>query len=133
MAARLAGLTSAPAVFAACFLVLIAATPGALFAQRAADAERQKIEALITRIGELTGVAFVRNGSTYNAASAVRFLRQKWIANDGAITTAREFIDKVASVSGSSGKPYLIRFPDGREITSRDYLLKELTALDTAH
>jgi len=43
---------------------------------------------------------------------------------------ARDFIEKVASTSGTSGKPYLIRFNDGREIRSREYLLAELQKLE---
>jgi hypothetical protein len=54
----------------------------------------------------------------------------KWDANAAEIKTARDFIDKIASLSGTSGKPYLIRFKDGREITSREYLLAELQKLE---
>ena len=74
---------------------------------------------------------FVRNGSAYNAGSAAVFLRRKWEANESEVKTARNFIDKVASFSGTSGKPYLIRFKDGGEIKSRDFLLAQLRKLDT--
>ena len=99
--------------------------------QTAPAAERQKIESLIKQVGEIKHAKFIRNGSTYEAASAVRFLRGKWKANDAEVKTARDFIDKVASGSGTSGKPYLIRFKDGREIKSRDFLLAELKKLET--
>ena len=59
------------------------------------------------------------------------FLRGKWEANDAKVKTARDFIDKVASVSGSSGKPYLIRFKDGREINSREFLISALDKIDS--
>ena len=42
------------------------------------------------------------------------------------VRSARDFVDKVGSASGTSGKPYMIRFKDGREISSRDFLLSEL-------
>ena len=58
----------------------------------------------------------MRNGSAYSADSAAVFLRRKWEANASEVKTARDFIDKVASFSGTSGKPYLIRFKDGEEI-----------------
>jgi len=93
--------------------------------------ERKKIDVLIQQVGELKDAKFVRNGSTYEVSTAVRFLRGKWEANDSAVKTARDFIDKVASASGTSGKPYLIRFKDGREIKSRDFLLAELKKLET--
>ena len=50
--------------------------------------------------------------------------------NNAEIRTAWEFIDKIASASGTSGKPYLIRFQDGREINSRDFLIAELNKLE---
>jgi len=78
-------------------------------------------------VGDLKDAKFIRNGSTYEVSSAARFLRGKWHANDDAVRSARDFIEKVAS---TSGKPYLIRFKDGREIRSREYLLAELQKLE---
>jgi len=98
--------------------------------QTAPAAERQKIESLIKQVGDLEDAKFIRNGSTYEVASAVRFLRGKWNANDSVVKSARDFIDKVASASNTSGKPYFIRFKDGREIESREYLLSELQKLE---
>jgi hypothetical protein len=51
---------------------------------------------------------FVRDGSLYNAKTAATFLRLKWEANNAEVRTARDFSDKIATVSGTSGKPYLI-------------------------
>lgn len=94
--------------------------------QTTPDPEKQKIESLIKHVGELKDARFIRNGKEYDVAAAVRFLRGKWKANDKEVRTARDFVDKVASASGTSGKPYHIRFMDGREITSRDFLIAEL-------
>jgi hypothetical protein len=91
--------------------------------------EKQKIETLIKQVANLKDAKFVRNGSTYNADSAATFLRRKWQANQSQVKTALDFIDKVAAFSGTSGKPYLIRFEDGKEIRSRDFLLTELKKL----
>ena len=52
------------------------------------------------------------------------------VAYEHALQTARDFVDKVASISGSSGKPYLIHFNDGRETTSREFLLAHLKKLE---
>ena len=49
-------------------------------------------------------------------------LRGKWRATLDDITTAQDFIAKVASVSSTTGQPYRIRFPDGHEVLSGDYL-----------
>lgn len=100
-------------------------------AQTLPNTEKQKIEALIKQVANLKDAKFVRNGSAYNADSAATFLRRKWEANESEVKTARDFIDKVASFSGTSGKPYLIRLKDGGEIKSRDFLLAQLKKLDT--
>src|SRR5262245_6240041 len=107
-------------------LVIIFAAPPALRAQTLPAVEKQKIEALIKQVGDLKDAKFVRNGSTYEPATAVKFLRGKWDANKNEVKSARDFIDKVATMSGTSGKPYLIRFKDGKEIQSREFLLAEL-------
>ncbi|HEU5463524.1 MAG TPA: DUF5329 family protein [Candidatus Binatia bacterium] len=111
-------------------LALSIFTPSSLGAQSVPEPERQKIEALIREVSELEGAKFIRNGKAYDVATAVRFLRGKWKANDEQVQTARDFVDKVASISGSSGKPYLIHFKDGRETTSREFLLAHLKKLE---
>jgi uncharacterized membrane protein YvbJ len=112
------------------FWLLLLAAPSFLQAQNLPATEKQKIETLIKQVGEIKDAKFIRNGSTYEVASAVRFLRGKWDANDSVVKTAQDFVDKVASSSGTSGKPYLIRFKDGREVTSRAFLLAELKKLE---
>ena len=99
-------------------------------AQALLPAERQKIEALIKYVGDLKDAKFIRNGSSYDVSTAVRFLRGKWKSNGAQVKTARDFIEKVASSSGTSGKPYLIRFNDGREMKSRDFLLAEMKKIE---
>ena len=105
--------------------------PLAAAGQSAPETERQKIESLINHVGELKNSRFIRNGKEYDVAVAVRFLRGKWKANDKEVKTAWDFVDKVASASGTSGEPYRIRFKDGREITSRDFLFAELKKLES--
>jgi hypothetical protein len=110
---------------------LAAVDPTMLIAQSLPLAEKQKIETLIKQVGDLKDATFVRNGSSYRADNAVTFLRLKWQANDARVKTARDFIDKVASFSGTSGRPYLIRFKDGKEIKSQDFFLAELKRIET--
>jgi hypothetical protein len=113
----------------AVFFWAIGITP-AVYAQSISSGEKQKIEALIKYVAEMNDAKFVRNGASYDAKSAATFLRRKWAANDSAVKTARDFIDKIASVSGTSGKPYIIRFQDGREVKSRDMLLAALEKIE---
>ncbi len=112
-------------------LLVLVVIPSILQAQSLPAAEKQKIEALIKHLGDLKDAKFVRNGSTYAPATAVRFLRGKWDANKPLVKSARDFIDKVASLSGTSGKPYLIRFNDGKEVKSGEFLLAELKKIES--
>ena len=109
-------------------LFAIAAMPGFGVAEAPA-AEKAKIEALIISIENLKSANFVRNGKEYDAKTAGKFLRGKWKAQDKEVTSAVDFIDKVASASGTSGKAYVIRFKDGREVRCGDYLKGELKKL----
>ncbi|HYH69382.1 MAG TPA: DUF5329 family protein [Urbifossiella sp.] len=101
-------------------------------AQETGKTEKQKIEALIKHVEGLDGAKFVRNDKEYDAKSAARFLRGKWEADEAGIKTAKDFVDKAASVSSSSGKAYLIRLKDGKEVKSGEYLLAELKKLEKA-
>jgi hypothetical protein len=101
--------------------------PPAHAGQRPAS-ENEKIEALIKHIEGLADAKFVRNGSEYDAKTAAKFLRRKWESKKEEIKTAQDFIDKVASVSSTSGKPYLIR-KDGKDTKSGEYLMEQLKKL----
>ena len=103
--------------------------PHEITGQPAPSAERKQIEALIEHIGALKEAKFIRNGSSYEPLTAVRFLRGKWNANLDKVKSARDFIDHVASISGTTGEPYLIRFKDGKVIHSRDFLLALLSKI----
>lgn len=92
--------------------------------------EKEKIEALILHVEGLKDASFVRNGRSYDAKSAGKFLRSKWNANTKEIKSAADFIGKAASVSSTSNKPYLIRFKDGKEVKCGEYLQAELAKLE---
>ncbi len=112
------------ALFLLCLFWSAATT---LSAEEPASAtEKAKIEALISKIQGLENASFVRNGSDYSAANAAKFLRAKWDRHAKEVKTAADFIAKVASASGTSGKPYMIRFNDGKETPCGDYLTDQL-------
>ena len=71
----------------------------------------------------------MRNGKAYDASTAAKFLRGKWNSRKSEIASAEDFIAKVASVSSTTGKPYLIRFEDGREVPSAEFFRAELAKL----
>lgn len=101
------------------FLALLNDAPA--LATEGTRAENQKIEAMIAHVEGLKQAKFVRNGVEYNSQVAGKFLRYIWNANKARIQTTDDFIRIVATAS-SAGNPYLVRFPDGRESKSRDYL-----------
>jgi hypothetical protein len=109
--------------------VLAAALATLLLAAPLPDAERRKIEALIAAVERLQDATFVRNGKAYDAATAAKFLRGKWDSRSGEIASAEDFIARVATFSSTSGRPYLIRFADGREVPAADFFRGELARL----
>jgi hypothetical protein len=88
--------------------------------------EPQKIEALIRHVESLTEAKFVRNGVAYDAKAAGQFLRGKWKAQEAEVKSAKDFIEKVATKSSTTGQPYLIRLAGSREVPSGEYLAAEL-------
>jgi hypothetical protein len=108
---------------------VIAAPPRAGLAAELPVDERTRIERLIQGIEQLTDAQFVRNGRAYDAATAGTFLRRKWASREDQVHSAADFIVHVASSSSTTGRPYLIRFPDGREVPCGDYLRAELRRL----
>jgi len=110
-----------PGVLCAVALCLGSVSPQGAAAELPAR-ERQKIEALIHHVEQLSEAVFIRNNKEYSAKTAATFLRGKWDATLEDITTARDFIAKVGSMSSTSGQPYRIRFKDGHEVSSGEYL-----------
>ncbi|MBM9592440.1 DUF5329 family protein [Leptospira sp. 201903075] len=99
--------------------------------------EEQKIEKLLSGVGKLQG-SLIRNGETHSAEAAEKHLRYKleeakksFFAPDPKEWTAKLFIEKIASKSFLTGTPYQIKFFDGKEIKSRDWLLAELNKIES--
>ncbi len=119
-------------VHAVSVFLLFAATSLCLRADDKPQSEKEKIEALIKHIGDLKDAVFIRNGSDYDSKAAAKFLKGRWESKQKEIKTATEFIEKMASVSSTSGKPYAIRFKDGKETKCGEYLKVELKKLEKA-
>lgn len=71
-----------------------------------------------------SGCNFNRNGSWYDAKRAQQHLRDKYeyLARRDRVATAEEFIDRAATRSSITGKPYLIKCGAGRTVTSEEWL-----------
>ena len=104
--------------------------PAAFGGREKAPTEQEKIEALIKTVEGLTDAKFVRNGSEYDGHAAAEHMRRKWKQAAERVKTARDFIRLAASKSDTSGKPYLIRFKDGREVESGTWLSERLNEIE---
>jgi hypothetical protein len=117
-------------MFRRCFLAGV----GSLIALGAVAApspqEQSRIDRLIHLVESRKDMKFIRNGSEYDAADAGKFLRGKLEAMGREITTAREFIERIASKSSMSGKPYHVKFADGRMMPAADFLGEELKRIE---
>jgi hypothetical protein len=94
--------------------------------------EAAKIQALIGSIEHLNGAVFIRNGTEHDASEAAAHLRRKLDYAGSKVKTAQQFIDRLATGSSMTGKPYKIRFADGRTVESAVFLREQLRKLEAA-
>lgn len=93
--------------------------------------ESRKIDYLIASIETLENAEFIRNGKAYHAKDAADHLRLKRRKAGSRVRTAEDFIKYCAAGSSMSGKPYQIRFSDGRVVLTEEYLGQKLSEFET--
>jgi len=91
-----------------------------------------EIEFLITAIGR-SDCTFIRNGSRHDAAAAESHLRLKYRRGKRYAPTAELFIERLASSSSMSNKPYQIECPGHEPVPSGDWLTARLQEYRSAH
>lgn len=108
-------------------LVLLLLAAPASFAGEPAPAAGAEIAYLFARL-EACGCDFYRNGSRYGSREAVAHLRRKYryLLEKGLVSSAEEFIERAASKSSSSGRPYQVRCGGGNLTESGPWLRAEL-------
>ena len=111
-------------------IILSLCTAGSALAQAKQDKEARKIDSLIRSVEELRDAKFMRNGVAYDSKAAAEHLRRKLRNAGGHCKTAKEFIALCAAKSSESGKPYEIRFADGKTMTSEAFLRQKLKELE---
>lgn len=91
---------------------------------------KKEIEHLIAHLAS-SGCEFGRNGSWYSAAKAVSHLQRKYdyLLERDLVPNAEAFIERGASESSSSGKPYLVKCPGQPEVQSSDWFRSALATL----
>ncbi len=110
--------------------VLACALAGSLPAAAASAADTE-VEALLQFVGA-SGCSFNRNGTTHDSAEAEAHLRRKYAYAENRIGSAEEFIDRLATRSSMTRREYSVSCPDGRTLSSADWLYAQLRALRTA-
>lgn len=92
----------------------------------AADVRQNgEIEELIRFVAN-SDARFVRNGQEYSATEGAEHLRLKLSKAGGRVKTAEDFIEGIATKSSFSGKPYLVKFSDGRTEAAGPWLRTHL-------
>ena len=128
----MAGMTrTLPTVVAAAMALLLAPLSGAARAdERKAPTEKEKIEALLKAVEQMTDAKFVRNGTAYEGKAAADHMRRKWKKVEKDVQTARDFIRLAGTKSYETGEVYKVRFKDGREVESATWLTERLEEIE---
>ena len=112
----------------ALFAILLAAV--AALAQATPSASEQKlIDTLILRVSNMKTMTFMRNGDEHNAADAAKHMQAKFDHFKDEIVTAEDFIDRCASRSEVTGKPYQVKLSNGVVKDAKEFLTAELHTL----
>ena len=91
-----------------------------------ADDSEVEIEYLVSAIGA-SDCTFIRNGKRHEAEDAEAHLRMKYRRGKRYAPTAEKFIERLASSSSMSKKPYFIECAGAEAVPSGDWLTARLT------
>lgn len=105
----------------AAFVLLLALVPGA---RSAAPSVAQTESRYLIAFVKDSGCAFYRNGTEYDAGRAASHLQDKYSAVEltGEIATAEVFIERVATRSSLTGRPYEVSCGGHARITVARWL-----------
>jgi hypothetical protein len=105
-------------------------TVGTAHAQAPSAAAQQEIEQLFTALQQ-SQCEFQRNGSWYDAGKATEHLRQKYdyLLKKKLAPTTEAFIERAATQSSLSGKPYQVRCGQAQAVPSKQWFEQQLKAL----
>ncbi len=95
-------------------------------------AEQNKIDYLIGQV-RASSATFLRNGNEHKATRAASHLARKLRFAGKRVQTASDFIEGIATKSEDSGKPYEIRWPDGRREQLAEWLTARLRVYEKEH
>ncbi len=112
-------------------LTLILISPLSLAAAQMPQHEVDKARELLSIIGR-SQLTFIRNGKEYSPKEAKAHLETKleWALNR--VSTAKEFVERVASKSLMTGEPYYIKLSDKKKVKAKNWLLNELSIIENS-
>lgn len=90
-----------------------------------AESLEQTIDYLLDYVAK-SNATFIRNGETHTPAEAVAHIKAKYEHFKSQIKTPEDFIRLAASKSLLTGRPYLVRTPDGKEMRLEVWLTEAL-------
>ncbi len=108
------------------FMGLLLVAAGSVFAEDTADTEIQHLLEFVAS----SGCDFQRNGSIHDPEAAADHLRLKYRRGGKYVNSAEQFIDRLATESSWTGKPYTVTC-EGETQPSGEWLHKELEAYRT--
>jgi hypothetical protein len=82
------------------------------------DTSAAEIAYLLEFVAE-SGCTFIRNGSEHDPAEAADHLRLKYSRGARYVSSAEQFIDRIASKSSWSGQPYTVNCDGSTEPSGR--------------
>ena len=117
---------------AAGILAVLLAAPSAFAAEDART--RDEVAHLLDYLGH-SGCQFNRNGTWYDAQKARAHLEEKYayLQKRDMVPNAQAFIERAASASSMSGKPYEVRCGTAQAVPSGRWLGDELQRYRAAH
>jgi hypothetical protein len=113
-----------PGLFRCCLLLMVLLLP-----LKTASAEKldDTISYLLNYVAT-SKATFIRNGTSHTPTEAVAHIKAKYDHFKPQIKTPEDFIRLSASKSLLSGKPYLVRPAEGKEMNLDDWLSEALRA-----
>jgi len=91
--------------------------------------EKEKIDYLLETL-ENSNLIFIRNGDEYSSKEARAHMQKKLEYAGNRITNVDQFITYLATKSSISGKPYYVKYPDGKKVESSIWMRELLNKLE---
>ena len=108
-------------------LLVVLATSSLALGNEPDEKTKQEIAHLISHLAS-SGCQFNRNGSWYEASRAVGHINRKYeyLLKKGLVPNTEAFIERAASESSASGKPYLVKCGNQPEVESAAWFREAL-------